>query len=79
MDDENPTEGTPTGEPSLLDSDVRVEEQSVETALPESWWVGKDLEWDAPLVDVSLWVELPFWLMTGDGSLPVEYAGVNSR
>lgn len=77
MDDENPNEDTSTGEPSSLDSDVPADERSVETPLPESWWIGKDLEWDAPLIDVSLWVELPFWLMTGDGLLTVECSGIN--
>lgn len=77
MNDEKPDENTPTDGPSSLDSNVPADEQSLDIPLPESWWVGKDLEWDAPLIDVSLWVELPFWLMTGDGSLTVEYAGVN--
>lgn len=76
MEDEKP-EGRLTGEPSSLDSDAPTAEQTAETTLPGSWWVGKDLEWDAPLIDVSLWVELPFWLMTGDGPLTVEYSGVN--
>lgn len=76
MDHEKPDEDTPTGEPSLLAESVPADEQSTEAPLPDSWRVGDDLEWDAPLVDVSLWVELPFWLMTGDGPLTVDYAGV---
>lgn len=77
MDDEKPAEGAPTGGSFSLDSAVPMDEESVETRLPESWWVGKELDWNAPLIDVSLWVELPFWLMTGDGPLTVEHAGIS--
>lgn len=77
MDDEEPVEDGPTGGSFSLNSAAPVDEESVETGLPESWWVGKDLDWNAPLIDVSLWVELPFWLMTGDGPLTVEHAGIS--
>lgn len=76
MEDEKP-EGRLTGKSLSPGNDTPTGGQSAETPLPESWWVGKDLEWDAPLVDISLWVELPFWLMSGDGPLTVEYSGVN--
>jgi len=40
--------------------------------IPESYWVGQDLNWEAPWSQVTIWVELPFWLMVSDCSLLIE-------
>jgi hypothetical protein len=42
---------------------------------PSSFAIGDDLEWSAPWIDVSLWVELPFWLMTDNATVPIEVKG----
>lgn len=36
------------------------------SSIPSSYCIGDEINWEAPWVDVSLWIELPFWLMTGD-------------
>lgn len=43
--------------------------------LPESYALGDRLRWDAPWVDVSLWAELPFWLMMNNAALSIEVSG----
>ncbi len=37
--------------------------------------IGDDLNWDAPWIDVWLWVELPFWIMVNNTTFPVEVDG----
>lgn len=37
--------------------------------------IGDDLNWNAPWINVDLWVELPFWLMVDDSTIPVDVAG----
>ncbi len=37
-----------------------------QVAIPSSYFVGQEINWDAPWIEVYLWVELPFWLMTGN-------------
>ncbi len=32
-------------------------------SLPESYSLGQELDWDADPLPVTLFVELPFWLM----------------
>lgn len=39
---------------------------------PESYWIGQELNWDAPAIAVTLIVELPFWLMTSDSVVNIE-------
>jgi len=39
--------------------------------LPQSYWIGQELDWDAAPRPVTLAVELPFWLLTSDASLSV--------
>jgi hypothetical protein len=36
---------------------------------PDSYYVGQELNWEAPWVDVSLRVELPFWLMMANATI----------
>ena len=43
--------------------------------IPDRFCLGEDLNWDAPWVDVSLWVELPFWLMVDNTTLAIEIEG----
>jgi hypothetical protein len=42
---------------------------------PSSFLIGDDLNWSAPWVDVSLRVELPFWLMVNNTTIGVEVEG----
>ena len=42
---------------------------------PESYFVGQELNWGAPWVDVFLWAELPFWLMVENTTISVEVEG----
>jgi hypothetical protein len=42
---------------------------------PESFFAGDDLNWDAPWIEVTLRVELPFWLMVDDGVIPIHVGG----
>jgi hypothetical protein len=44
-------------------------------AIPSSYSIGQEIKWDAPWIEVYLWVELPFWLMTGDTAVSVEVGG----
>jgi hypothetical protein len=39
---------------------------------PESFFAGDDLNWDAPWIEVTLRVELPFWLMVDDAAIPIQ-------
>ena len=43
--------------------------------LPQKFAPGDDLNWNAPWIDVRLWVELPFWLMLDNTTVPVEIEG----
>jgi hypothetical protein len=42
--------------------------------LPGSFWIGQELDWDAPRAPAWFSTELPFWLMVADCRLQV-YAG----
>lgn len=42
---------------------------------PKSYFLGQELNWDAPWVDVDLWVELPFWLMVDNTAISIEVEG----
>jgi hypothetical protein len=46
-----------------------------ERSIPESYCVGQELDWNAPWIDVSLWVELPFWLMLDNATFVIEIDG----
>jgi hypothetical protein len=43
--------------------------------IPDQYAVGDNLDWTAPWEEVTLIVELPFWLMVPDCTVPVEIAG----
>jgi len=43
--------------------------------VPESYTLGDSLKWDAPWVTIRLWIELPFWLMVNDATVPIECEG----
>jgi hypothetical protein len=45
--------------------------------VPSRFFIDEEINWDAPWVDVSLWVELPFWLMVEDTTVNVEVGGHN--
>jgi hypothetical protein len=53
-------------------SDTASKERS---GLPDRFVIGDDLNWDAPWVDVWLWVELPFWLMVDNTTIATEVEG----
>jgi hypothetical protein len=38
---------------------------------PDHFAVGGDLDWKAPFVHLSLWVELPFWLMVSNSTMSI--------
>jgi hypothetical protein len=42
---------------------------------PTEVGIADDLNWNAPWVDVHLWIELPFWLLVNDTTLTVELEG----
>lgn len=46
-----------------------------EGAIPSGYFIGQEIEWDAPWISVNLWVELPFWLMVGNTSANLEVGG----
>jgi hypothetical protein len=35
-------------------------------SIPPTYWVGQELDWEAPSIPVDLRVELPFWIMVPD-------------
>jgi hypothetical protein len=42
---------------------------------PTQYFVGQEIKWDAHWVDVYLRVELPFWLMMDNVTVPIEVSG----
>lgn len=43
--------------------------------IPESFVFGDGIDWNSPLEDTMLYVELPFWLMMPPGPVDVEWSG----
>jgi hypothetical protein len=52
-------------------------EHDESAGLPTQFTIGDDINWNAPWADVSLWVELPFWLMVNNSSFTINYQGCN--
>jgi hypothetical protein len=48
---------------------------SEKTLIPDSYWIGQELDWQAATVPVQLYVELPYWLMVPDCTQDVEVNG----
>jgi hypothetical protein len=46
-----------------------------EGGMSRRFLVGGDLNWGAPWIDVTLWVELPFWLMVNNATYLIEVDG----
>jgi hypothetical protein len=44
-------------------------------SIPEKYWIGEELDWEAPSVPVDLRVELPFWLMIDNCNQDVDIRG----
>jgi hypothetical protein len=44
---------------------------------PPQFMIGDDIDWNAPWADITLWAELPFWLMVNNGSLTINYQDCN--
>lgn len=69
--------GERTGEqPGTLDRDRSATADGPSGAEAEAGvliWAGSCLDWSSPKVDVQLYVELPFWLMTPDGVFDVTH------
>jgi hypothetical protein len=55
-------------------NDVRPK-SSERTSIPDSYWIGQELDWEASTVPVKLHVELPYWLMVPDCVQTVEVNG----
>jgi hypothetical protein len=55
--------------------DEQATEGNPQQNLPESYWVGQELDWEAEDVPIVLFVELPFWLMVSDCTLAVVVNG----
>jgi len=55
-------------------SDVQPK-SSEKTSIPDTYWVGQELDWQATTVPVELLVELPYWLMVPDCVQDVEVNG----
>lgn len=53
----------------------RSKKQIKRVRLPKRFVFGEDLKWSAPWIDVNLWVELPFWLMVDNTTVPVTVEG----
>ena len=45
--------------------------------IPKLLTFGDGIDWDAPLVETFLYVELPFWLMVPAGDVHLKYEGVD--
>jgi hypothetical protein len=43
--------------------------------IAESFAFGDGIDWTSPLVETFLYVELPFWLMTPQGRVDIDWAG----
>ncbi|MGB6161547.1 MAG: hypothetical protein WCF33_21575 [Pseudonocardiaceae bacterium] len=43
--------------------------------IPQSFTFGDGIDWSSSLAETSLYVELPFWLMTPPGPVDVEWSG----
>jgi hypothetical protein len=43
--------------------------------LPESYWIGQELDWESPPMPVVLSVELPFWIMVPNCLQEIEIHG----
>jgi hypothetical protein len=43
--------------------------------IPEKYWIGQELNWEAPSIPVDLRVELPFWIMVPDCVQDVDVNG----
>ncbi len=50
-------------------------EEKCNQELPNSFMIGDDLNWDADWEQVTLIVELPFWMMVSDCTVPVDVEG----
>jgi hypothetical protein len=42
---------------------------------PQAYSIAQEIDWAAPWVEVTLRVELPFWLMTDNAIIPIEVDG----
>jgi hypothetical protein len=43
--------------------------------IPQKYWIGQELDWEAPSIPVDLRVELPFWIMVPDCVQDVDVNG----
>lgn len=47
--------------------------------IPQEYWIGQELDWEAPSIPVDLRVELPFWIMVPDCAQDVDVNGHKFR
>jgi hypothetical protein len=45
---------------------------SEKMSIPDSYWIGQELDWEAATVPVQLYVELPYWIMVSNCTQEVE-------
>jgi len=50
-------------------------QSSGKVSLPQEYWIGQELDWEAPSIPVDLRVELPFWIMVPDCVQDVDVNG----
>jgi hypothetical protein len=43
--------------------------------IPQEYWIGEELDWEAPSIPIELFIELPFWIMVPDCIQDVEVHG----
>jgi hypothetical protein len=48
---------------------------SEKMSIPDSYWIGQELDWEAATVPVQLYVELPYWVMVSNCTQDVEVNG----
>ncbi len=54
---------------------VPVKEPKRKRKIPEEYWVGQELDWEASTIPVKLCVELPFWIMVSNCGQKIEVNG----
>jgi len=50
-------------------------QSSQKESIPQTYWIGQELDWEAPSIPVDLRVELPFWIMVSDCVQDVDVNG----
>ncbi len=54
-------------------------QSSQKESIPQTYWIGQELDWESPSIPVDLRVELPFWIMVPDCAQDVNVNGHKFR